>query len=153
MPKNALEKLAFDYFKLFAQLESVMKSRGMTRAAGATNKRGHRNIEIAWNELAKLLGKDFPERIDQQSEAAKYIFKYPPLKQVFLTDRVQWVRSKQSKDTTLALLLYLGRLRNNLFHGAKFDGTFSDGWAAPARSETLLGHGVTILQAIKHELK
>ena len=33
-------------------------------------------------------------------------------------------------------------MRNNLYHGAKFNGT----WFDPQRSERLLGHGLVVLE-------
>lgn len=40
------------------------------------------------------------------------------------------------------VLLYVRRIRNNLFHGGKFNGH----WFEPKRSEELLRHSLTILR-------
>src|SRR3546814_18633912 len=41
------------------------------------------------------------------------------------------------------VLTYVRRVRNNLFHGGKFNGR----WFEPQRSEQLLKHSLTILRA------
>ncbi len=47
----------------------------------------------------------------------------------------------QVNDTDL-LLLYVRRVRNNLFHGGKFNGN----WFAPQRSEELLKSSIIVLR-------
>ncbi|MBK0795138.1 hypothetical protein GZV14_28120, partial [Escherichia coli O25b:H4-ST131] len=56
-------------------------------------------------------------------------------------DSLVWDDSlPQEKDLAKFLFLLIRRVRNNLFHGGKFNGK----WFEPERSEALLQHGLVI---------
>ena len=53
-----------------------------------------------------------------------------------------------SDRTAQGLFGHLRRVRNNLYHGGKFNGR----WIAPDRSRDLIAHSLTLLEAlVKHD--
>lgn len=72
------------------------------------------------------------------------MLRHPPKKQVYVDDALQWrVVSPKAKNENDLIFLYVRRVRNNLFHGGKFNGRFFD----PERSRELLEYSITILMA------
>lgn len=77
-------------------------------------------------------------------EAIDFFFNAPPKKQVIVGGVIQWEISEPTTNSQAdKLLIYVRRVRNNLFHGGKFNGH----WFEPERSEPLLRHSLTILTA------
>jgi hypothetical protein len=65
-------------------------------------------------------------------------------KQTIADGILAWNDSVPNTDSESdRVLIYVRRVRNNLFHGGKFNGR----WFEPERSELLLGHCLTVLQA------
>lgn len=68
----------------------------------------------------------------------------PPRKQVIEKGLLEW-KAVSAHGQTLGeqLLVYVRRVRDNLFHGGKFNGH----WFAPERSEVLMRYSLTVLHA------
>lgn len=67
-----------------------------------------------------------------------------PKRQIVDGGNLAWAPAAPSTDLRSDLVLtYVRRVRNNLFHGGKFNGR----WFQPQRSEQLLKHSLTILHA------
>jgi len=132
-----LDQLAFEYFKEFSRSEYALK------AAGFHN--GNGNAEANWTEFAKeveALIQD-PEN-PQLADAINFIFGHPPKKQVIRNNQIQWSESAPNQNLKADnLLIYVRRVRNNLFHGSKFNGH----WFEPERSEQLIQNSLLILKA------
>lgn len=80
------------------------------------------------------------------ANAIDYILGYPPKKQVIRDGALEWDDATPNASSSSDLiLLYVRRVRNNLFHGGKFNGR----WFDPERSEELLRHSLTILDACR----
>jgi hypothetical protein len=76
--------------------------------------------------------------------AINYYLTKPPKKQVVLNGNLDWEESKPDHKNQAELILRLVcRVRNNLFHGGKFNNR----WFEPQRSEELLSNGLVILRA------
>ena len=129
-----LDNLAFQFFKLFAQYESTMKERGLFQ------KDGRGRVRADWERFAKeVVG---PNYRDELGDIADYILQNPPMKQaVNEDDKVIWESVPSDDQSVQALFGHIHRMRNNLFHGAKFNGT----WFDPDRSKLLLENGLAIL--------
>lgn len=68
----------------------------------------------------------------------------PPKKQIVEGGVLGWSASTPQTDLQSdRLLIYVRRVRNNLFHGGKFNGR----WFEPERSTVLMQHSLTILNA------
>jgi hypothetical protein len=96
-----------------------------------------------WRAFAESIEDEFQN--DQNPEfgaAVNYILENPPKKQIVGRDGLEWSDSvPQTAFLADKVLVYVRRIRNNLFHGGKFNGH----WFAPERSTLLLGYALTIL--------
>jgi len=79
-------------------------------------------------------------------EAVNFLFKNPPRLQVIDAGKVEFIESPYSVKLTelRRLLLYVRRVRNNMFHGGKFPLNGEDG---DRRNALLLEHSLTVLEA------
>lgn len=132
-----LDQLAFKFFKLFAQYESSLKERGFFRADGSGN------VNVDWDRFAnEVVGKDFKSKLGHLRAASDYILNEPPMKQVVEQSKIVWADVPNTDQSVQALFGHICRIRNNLFHGAKFNAS----WFDPERSNTLLRHGLDLLE-------
>lgn len=132
-----LDRLAADLFRTFARFEYALKAAGFHNGDGAA--------QPNWRSFAEPVPGLFDNPVDTELvEAVDYILTHPPKKQVVTGGALDW--SSDAPQTDLQsdrVLIYVRRVRNNLFHGGKFNGR----WFEPQRSESLLRHSLTILQA------
>lgn len=92
-------------------------------------------------ELNDLLSSPSPGEL---ADAVTYYLNNPPKKQVLRNNMLAWdTVEPDHKSQTELILRLVCRVRNNLFHGGKFNGE----WFAPERSDHLLRHGIAILRA------
>jgi len=136
---SELDSLAFDLFKLFAQYEYALKAMGYGRA------KREGQAEPDWDRFAKevgclVLGLEDPSI----AGARQYLFDQPPKRQVWVDGTVQWAPASTSERTAQTLFGNIRRVRNNLYHGGKFNGR----WFDPDRSRELIGHALVILRAL-----
>lgn len=133
-----MANLALDFFRSFAQFEYCLKVTGYC-VAGRGNA-ANPNWTRFSNEIPSLRDNAGPDVV----EAITYIMKHPLKKQVYVDETPQWhdVAPEAENENDL-ILLYVRRVRNNLFHGGKFNGRFFE----PERSRKLLEHSLTILMA------
>lgn len=135
---HALADLASDLFRTFAQFEYCLKVIGYCVAG-----RGDA-ANPDWTRFALDLPPLSDETGNDVAEAISYLQQRPPKKQVFLDGVLQWRDvAPQAENENDLIFLYVRRVRNNLFHGGKFNGRFFD----PERSRELLEHSITILMA------
>jgi len=135
--EGKIDKLAFRFFKLFARYESTLKERGYFKEQSG-------KIIVDWDRFAnEVVGPNFFNDLDGKAESAKYILENPPMKQkVNSQGKIEWVEVSNNDCSVQALFGHLRRIRNNLFHGAKFNETYF----RPKRSEILLRKGLDILE-------
>lgn len=135
-----LDKLAFEFFKLFAQFEYALKAMGFARAGRSGQ------VEPEWDRFANQVGKLVFSSDDKLVAASiDYILKQPPKRQVLNASGLDWEEVSNTERSPQILFAHIGRVRNNLFHGGKFNGR----WLDPDRSRILLTHSLTILMASK----
>jgi len=131
-----LHQIAGEFFRTFSRMEYALKAAGFMVE-------NRRNAEADWGRFATAIGNAL---VDENSaavrEAIAYIRKYPPKKQINVNGQIQWdpTPPDASNDTEL-LLRYVCRVRNNLFHGGKFNGR----WFEPERSGELIHASLKIL--------
>jgi hypothetical protein len=138
-----LENLAANFFKRFARCEFALKD-------GGFHNRHKTDAEADWRKFALSIENRLSEEelekpgLEELKEAVEYILQYPPKKQIIENDNLAWRVSNPSTNSRADLILiHVRRVRNNLFHGGKFG---SD-WFDPPRSEFLMKHSSTILDA------
>jgi hypothetical protein len=134
----AIDRLAFEFFKTFARFEYALKATGFHAGNG-------RKAETNWDAFAKSLNWLFEKQHEGElGEAVRYILEQPPkVQMVNAAGELEWADVPETGPIARQLLLYVRRVRNNLFHGGKFNGH----WFAPERSEPLMRHSLTVLQA------
>lgn len=134
-----MNQLACELFRVFAQFEYCLKATGFCVAGSGDA------AKPDWRRFAQEL----PIRLADSEDLAvrcaiAYILEHPPKKQAFRDGALQWADvAAQAVNENDLVLLYVRRVRNNLFHGGKFNGRFFD----PERSQKLLVHSVAILMA------
>ncbi|MDD3770371.1 MAG: hypothetical protein PHV10_07170 [Sulfuricurvum sp.] len=140
MHNIALDELACKFFKLFSQYESSLKERGYFRIVGRNQP------EADWDRFVnEKIGSDFLEKLENKSASAVYILDHPPMKQVIEDGEIIWQEVSSTEKSVQALFGHIRRIRNNLHHGAKFNGT----WFAPERSQNLISNALEILEHFK----
>ena len=132
-----LDQLGFRFFKEFARCEYSLKVVGFRNG-------GDRSPSADWYAFAGEIQASLlhaPSSKELQNAIAYYRLN-PPKKQVVKNGHLDWDDSLPSHKNEAELLLALVcRVRNNLFHGGKFNGH----WFQPQRSAELLEHGLVIL--------
>lgn len=134
---SELDKMACQFFRLFSRAEYALKMAGFY-----TNST---YLQPDWTRFASTVDTIITSPPSDELEAAvSFIVNAPPMKQVVRNNRLEWEPAPVS-TACLAdeVLVYIRRVRNNLFHGGKFNGR----WFAPERSEPLIQHSMTILSA------
>lgn len=122
-------------FRQFARFEYALKAAGHHNGEGAAQPNWRSFAEAINADFAKVEGEDF-------AAALKYLREHPPKKQVVRNGVLDWEDIEPQTDLEAdRILLYVRRVRNNLFHGGKFNGR----WFEPQRSAELLQHSMAIL--------
>lgn len=132
-----LESLAFEFFREFARYEYCLKATGLREESRAA--------KASWSRYAAEVTHviDAPQGQDLVS-AIGYFTDHPPKKQIVNDGVLGWDEALPDHQSKAELILLLVcRLRNNLFHGGKFNGH----WFEPQRSEDLMQHALVILRA------
>jgi hypothetical protein len=140
---DELDLLAFKFFKLFARYESSLKERGFFVV-----NRGQ--VVVDWDRFAnEEIGNGFLSELGNAKAASEYILENPPKKQsVNEFNEIEWVVVSNNERCVQILFAHICRIRNNLYHGAKFNGS----WFNPERSNMLLSNALLILENYKDRL-
>ncbi|MFC1833865.1 hypothetical protein ACFL2Q_03910 [Thermodesulfobacteriota bacterium] len=137
-PQQHLDDLAYQLFHVFSRTEYALKAAGYNCGEGAA-KANWRRFALAVEDLIAN------PTTTEVTEAIEFIFSAPPKKQMIVDGLITWADVEpQTNSRADKLLQYVRRVRNNLFHGGKFNGR----WFAPERSEPLLRHSLAILKAV-----
>ena len=132
-----LDQLAGKLFHVFSRTEYALKAAGYNNGDGAAKTNWRTFALVVEDLIANPSTQDLQEAID-------FFFNAPPKKQVIVGGVIQWEASEPTTHSQAdKLLIYVRRVRNNLFHGGKFNGH----WFTPERSEPLLRHSLVILTA------
>ena len=131
---SELDQLAVELFKKFARIEYALKAAGFHYGEGDAKP----NWDMFASSIDGVLEKD-----TSITMSIKYMSESPPKKQVIRKDLLEWETPKHHTNKTHEILLCVRRVRNNLFHGGKFNGH----WFKSERSKELLQHSLCILDA------
>lgn len=136
---DCIDTLVFNFFKVFSRMEYALKE--------AKIHRGNGRAEANWNSFAKKIHRKFDcNRKDDKKldEAVRAILDHPPKVQVVEDGKLKWSDNQPNyKNETVLILFYIRSVRNNLFHGAKLNDT----WTSPARNIELLENSLVILNS------
>ncbi len=137
MEKSNIDSLCFEFFREFSRYEYCLK---------VTQPKLHDGSAMAnWDLYAKDVEQVFASSKDPDFVAAiNYFTEHPPKKQVVKDGALNWDATPlEEKRVALKIFVLIRRVRNNLFHGGKFNGK----WFEPERSEALMQHALIILRA------
>lgn len=108
-------RLANDMFATFAHFEYALKENGFYDSSGAA--------KANWDAFANSveIRNAFNDRNNVELQRAiKYIRAHPPLKQVIDRGQLTWKDDRpQGQALANEVLVYVRRVRNNLYHGGK----------------------------------
>jgi len=135
-----LDELAFTFFKLFAQYEYALKAMQYTRVGAGGQ------AEPDWDRFSKEVGNQVLESPSEDlASALEYLFDQPPKKQVLNNGVLSWQVVPNTERSPQILFSHIRRVRNNLYHGGKFNGH----WFDPDRSEELISKALLVLQPLE----
>jgi hypothetical protein len=132
-----LDHLAFEFFREFSRCEYCLKVVGIREPM-------RKDPTADWgafsNEVQHVL--EMPSTAELK-EAVGYYLAHPPKKQISRDNGVLDCKDSppDHKHQTKLILRLVCRVRNNLFHGGKFN----NHWFEPQRSEKLLQYALVIL--------
>ncbi len=133
-------RIACDFFSIFSRLEYALKAAGYRRGDAD-------RVIPNWDKF----GKDHDARFDpavstELGSAVEYLLARPPKKQVLVDGVLGFADSElgEGMKTLPRLLVYVRRVRNNLFHGGKH---LPEGEQEPGRNETLVLSSLSVLKA------
>ena len=129
------------FFLAFSRFEFALKRSGF--AKGSADR-----VDAAWDRFASGHCHAFKPDSDQRLRSAcDYFANSPPMKQVLKDSSIGFVGPNPlgSQPHLCWLTTMLRRVRNNLFHGGKFEPTALN--ADPARDAKLIEHSLVILEA------
>ena len=141
MPED-LDNLAFCFFKLFAQYEYALKAMQYARSGAGGQ------AEPEWDRFSNEIGRlVLDEPNGELRDAINYLFDHPPKKQILKDGIISWQVVKTEERSPQILFSHIRRVRNNLYHGGKFNGR----WLDPDRSEELISRSLLILKALQKQ--
>ncbi len=136
LPEYELDHLAFDFFKLFSRFEYALKASGYYK--------NEKTAKPNWERFAEDTNHIFDTMRDSDlKNAVDFLLTYPPQKQFIIDGKVKYQEEKIEGTTAKKLITYIKRVRNNLFHGGKFNGE----WFDPERSKPLITNSIVVLEA------
>lgn len=131
--------LVLEFFLRFARFEFALKASGYADG-------DDRRVDPAWARFASDIAGQFSrQRTPELGSACEYYLLHPPNKQVLVNGSLAWNAAfpiDLAREAELLIAL-VRRVRNNLFHGGKYNAAMHE---ETARSEQLLRGGLLILE-------
>lgn len=136
--RTPLDELAFEMFTVVARMEYALKAAGFRPEVDG-------DAKADWVAFGNSIHAEFSDAVQMRenlSGAVSYLTAQPPRKQTIVGGELAWADAPPTAPTeTATILLYVNRVRNNLFHGGKF----GPSWDNPERSQELLSCCLLIL--------
>jgi len=137
-----------NFFLTFSRFEYALKASNFFKQPNpsVTNALRPRDAQPDWDSFAVSLRQTFQnDKNDRLLEACEYIIESPPWKQVIINDALAWESPiRPEHETDIEFILRMVRcIRNNLFHGAKFN---NEDFEQKERTKKLLDCSLIILQ-------
>lgn len=129
--------LLFQFFLTFSRFEFALKSAGF--ALGNIH-----GSKPDWPRFGASLDLDMARQDPNCAAAVDYLALHPPWRQVVIAHGLAWDSSVSFTrlDRMDQVLELVRRIRNNLFHGSKFNDEVHSGLG---RNELLLRHSIAVL--------
>lgn len=146
---NIDRELLLNFFLTFSRFEYALKASNYFIRPNATtnNALRHSDAKPDWDRFSVSLRDTFQKEKNQQLlEACEYIIESPPRKQVIVNNGVAWESPiRPEYETDIEFILRMVRcIRNNLFHGGKFNPA-NEAFEQKERTKKLLECSLIIL--------
>jgi hypothetical protein len=130
-----LHKKAAQFFQVFSRMEYALKASGYNYGDGTA--------KANWDRFALAVASSVNSPPSGEvGEAIAFLLDEPPKKQIIASGVLEWrVSPANTGNKADDLFVYIRRVRNNLFHGGKFN----DHWFAPERSEKLMAASLAVM--------
>ncbi len=131
--------MVVEFFITFARFECALKS-----SIEFANGNGDR-VEANWGKFASSIRDSFnPHENKELKDAVDYMIQHPPKIQILLDGELKWRdRVFQPNEPQIhKICQHLRDIRNNLFHGGKFQGNYQED---VSRNYILLNNSIIIL--------
>lgn len=134
--EDHLHSLAAEFFHVFSRLEYSLKAAGYNNGDGPA--------EANWSLFARAIESAVASPpTGEVDEAINFLLAEPPKKQYLVGGKMEWkIVLPNTGSKSDDLFVYVRRIRNNLFHGGKFNAH----WFAPERNEKLLDAALSVLR-------
>jgi hypothetical protein len=130
---------AAQFLVVFARCEFALKA--VKRFRRTTPK-----LAADWDTFATTVAPKFSFADDAKLEkAVKYLLERPPKKEVEVSGNLDWTDADPGGTDVQRLAVYVRRVRNNLFHGAKWVASESD---EQGRDQILVDAALIVLSAL-----
>ena len=132
--------LVFEFFVVFSRFEYALIQTGFIR----------KDVDYAaadWDQFGRELNQfSAPPSVPEIDQATSYLLNHPPRKQIRENGALVWKEAlpNENEPQLYKLLVYIRRIRNNLFHGNKLSDLLQE---HSARNVRLLSHSLTVLYA------
>lgn len=136
------KELALEFFLVFSRAEFALKAAGYAQETKG-------EVKPDWDRFARELKDIFnPTTSEELDTACAYYIGLPPQKQVFKDGSLGWKKSLPKQRSLIEILIiFIRRVRNNLFHGGKFS---PQNFNETERNEYLLAFALCILKEAVH---
>jgi hypothetical protein len=131
--------LITEFFIIFSRFEYALKK------SNFANYNNNGPVLANWDGFVTSIAPSFNyEKNDELKDAVKYLMQYPPRMQVIDNGQLSWrERVFQTNVPSInKLCLSIRDIRNNLFHGGKFNGRYE---RDVSRNYLLLKSSITVL--------
>ncbi|MDP3441479.1 MAG: hypothetical protein Q8T08_01345 [Ignavibacteria bacterium] len=140
IPENNRD-LVITFIIVFSRFEYALKAEGFIN--GDEN-----GVTANWDTFANSIREHFqPNRTRELQTSVKFLHQSPPRKQIKLeNNQLGWSqpRNLENQPQLHELLLSVRTIRNNLFHGAKFQEIFQENQSID-RNQLLLQYSLVVL--------
>jgi hypothetical protein len=136
------KELIHRFFIVFSRFECALKASYATTC----NNNNNNIVHACWDAfLASMTNYDSVKKTESINNAIDYLTKYPPKIQTLQDHQLGWKEKPFDSNHTLIenLSWSIRRIRNNLFHGGKFNSNYENG---VSRNHILLENAIVILE-------
>lgn len=137
------QNLIFTFIKRFIGLEVKLKRLGYFKKSIKK-----KNVEVDWTSFESDYREIILNLANKQDDSTRYIIENPPKKMCVKNNVITFDRSV-TEDHVKELMISLRAIRNNLFHGGKFDGEELSG---SERNIKLLKSAISVIKKLEASL-
>lgn len=139
-----------EFFITFSRFECALKVTGFAKG-------GEESVQANWETFAAVIRQDFDNSTKSKSvlDALNYITEHPPRVQNYLNGALGWRDRvfEPNQPPINKLCLSIKDIRNNLFHGGKFNGNYQEdvsrNYILIKSSLEILNHWLQLNQTVK----